>query len=102
MNGSSFDQFARSTQALDPSVKRYAQTKRLLAGSPFGALKSLRNFTRAGLFPSEYLQGSHIRCSPGTTFSIFHDKFLQRGFSYSRVSRVARERKVNFGLGIHQ
>src|SRR5271166_594454 len=40
-------------QALDPSVKRYAQTKRLLTGSALAALKLLRNFTRGGLFTSE-------------------------------------------------
>ena len=40
-------------QALDPSVKRNAQTKRLLTGCPLGALKCLRDFTSAGLLPRE-------------------------------------------------
>ena len=36
-----------------------------------GALKRLRDLAGAGSFPSERLQGPHIRCSPRTTFSVF-------------------------------
>jgi len=74
LNGSSFINSRVFTRTLDPSVKRYAQTKRFLAGSALGALKLLRDFTSAGLFPSQRLQGSHIRRRPRTPFSIFHDK----------------------------
>jgi hypothetical protein len=40
-------------QALDPSIERYAQTKRLLARRSLGALKCLRDFTSAGFLPRE-------------------------------------------------
>ena len=73
LNGSPFDQFTRSTQALKPRVKRYAQTKRLLTSSAFGALKRFRDFAGAGSFPSERLQGPHICCRPRTPFSVFHE-----------------------------
>ena len=48
MHGSFFDQFLGFFQALDPSIKRYAQTKRLLTGGSFGALKLFCNFARRG------------------------------------------------------
>jgi hypothetical protein len=73
LNGSSFDQFPRSAQTLKPSVKRYAQTERLLTSSAFGALKRFRDFAGAGSFPSERLQGPHICCRPRTPFSVFHE-----------------------------
>jgi len=67
--GSSFDQFARSTPALNPSVKRrHAQTKRLLTSSAFAALKRLRDFAGAGPFPRECFQGSHVCWRPRTPF----------------------------------
>jgi hypothetical protein len=42
-------------QALDPSIKRDAQTKRLLARRSLGALKRLRDFTSASFLPRERL-----------------------------------------------
>ena len=84
LHGSSFDD-SPVLQALDPSVKRYAQTKRLLTGSPFGALKCLRDFTGACPFPSKTLQGLHICCRPRTPFSVFHDEVLQRGYVFIAI-----------------
>jgi len=40
-------------QALDPSIKRDAQTKSLLASRSLGALKRLRDFSGAGFLPRE-------------------------------------------------
>ena len=51
--GSFFDRFPGVFQALDPSIKRYAQTKRLLARRSLGALKRLRDFAGAGFLPRE-------------------------------------------------
>ena len=48
-----FSTGSRVFQALDPSIKRYAQTKRLLARRSLGALKRLRDFAGAGSFPSQ-------------------------------------------------
>src|ERR1700733_14704125 len=72
-----FSTGSRVFQALDPSIKRYAQTKRLLARRSLGALKRLRDLASAGTFPSECFQGSHICCRPRTPFSVFHDRSLQ-------------------------
>jgi hypothetical protein len=77
LHGSFFDQFLGFFQALDPSIKRDAQTKRFLARSALAALKLFRNFTGTGSLPSKRLQGSHICRRPRTTFSIFHDDLSQ-------------------------
>ena len=45
--------FLGSFQALDPRIKRDAQTKSFLARSPLGALKRFRNFAGAGFLPRE-------------------------------------------------
>ena len=52
-DGSSLDQFLGFFQALDPSIKRYAQTKSFLARSALGALKLFRNFTGTGSLPGK-------------------------------------------------
>ena len=48
-----FSTGSRVFQALDPSIKRYAQTKRLLARRSLGALKRLRDFASASFLPRE-------------------------------------------------
>jgi hypothetical protein len=63
-------------QTLDASIERYAQTKRLLTGSPFGTLKLLRDFARGCFSTSECLQGSYICRRPRTPLSVFHDLSL--------------------------
>jgi hypothetical protein len=48
-----FSTGSRVFPALDPGIKRYAQTKRLLARRSLGALKRLRDFASAGFLPSQ-------------------------------------------------
>ena len=90
LNGSSFFNSRVFTQALDPSVKRYAQTKRLLARRSLSALEFLCDFTCAGFFASQRLQSSHIRRRPRTPFAAFH-KVCPIRSNYSRASGCHRE-----------
>jgi len=96
-----FSTGSRVFQALDPSIKRYAQTKRLLARRSLGALKRLRDFASAVFFRASDFK---VRTSAVVQerrlpfFMIGVSKQLKR----SRVSRVTLVRKVNFGLDIDQ
>jgi hypothetical protein len=51
--GGSFFVYPGVFLTLDPSVKRYAQTKRLLARRSLSALKRLRDFSGASFLPRE-------------------------------------------------
>jgi hypothetical protein len=81
-------------QTLDPSVKRNAQTERLLPRRSLSAPKFLGNFTGAGFLPSERLQGSYIVCRPRASFAVFH-KLSPSGESVARIARGYRCQPFN-------
>ena len=70
------------TQALDPSVKRYAQTKRLLARRSLSALEFLCDFTRAG-----FLRASVFRVR---TSAVVQERRLLLFIRFVQLGRTIR------------
>ena len=86
-HGSSLINSRDLPQALDPSIKRYAQTKRLLARRSLRALEFLCDFTCAGFFASQRLQVSHIRRRQERRFPCFTSYLLVRKVLYGEFVR---------------